>query len=145
MNLWGRKCSPRPTPPPSWLLPLPSAFETCFASLPQCSLSFDHHSLLMYKYFKFLVEILELWFSGSAMPSTNVHSFNIIHSVTDIFFCILHSVLFIHIFQRRKWTSPVTYRCVFLLSRILVLDPKKILFTNMIVTVKQASFNFCIW
>ena len=20
MNLWGRKCSPRPTPPPSWLL-----------------------------------------------------------------------------------------------------------------------------
>ena len=21
MNLWGRKCSPRPTPPPSWLLP----------------------------------------------------------------------------------------------------------------------------
>ena len=22
MNLWGRKCSPRPTPPPSWLLPL---------------------------------------------------------------------------------------------------------------------------
>ena len=22
MNLWGRKRSPRPTPPPSWLLPL---------------------------------------------------------------------------------------------------------------------------
>src|SRR5574338_1725763 len=22
MNLWGRKCSPRPTPPPSWLLTL---------------------------------------------------------------------------------------------------------------------------
>ena len=22
MNLWGRKCSPHPTPPPSWLLPL---------------------------------------------------------------------------------------------------------------------------
>ena len=22
MNLWGRKCSPRPTPPPSWLLPV---------------------------------------------------------------------------------------------------------------------------
>ena len=22
MNLWRRKCSPRPTPPPSWLLPL---------------------------------------------------------------------------------------------------------------------------
>ena len=21
MNLWGRNCSPRPTPPPSWLLP----------------------------------------------------------------------------------------------------------------------------
>ena len=20
MNLWGRECSPRPTPPPSWLL-----------------------------------------------------------------------------------------------------------------------------
>ena len=24
MNLWGRKCSPRPTPPPSWLLLLKS-------------------------------------------------------------------------------------------------------------------------
>ena len=28
MNLWGRKCSPRPTPPPSWLLlPRIDAFE----------------------------------------------------------------------------------------------------------------------
>ena len=26
MNLWGRKCSPCPTPPPSWLLPLGSQF-----------------------------------------------------------------------------------------------------------------------
>ena len=26
MNLWGRKCSPRPTPPPSWLLPPDSYF-----------------------------------------------------------------------------------------------------------------------
>ena len=26
MNLWGRKCSPRPTPPPSWLL-LPELFQ----------------------------------------------------------------------------------------------------------------------
>ena len=24
MNLWGRKCSPHPTPPPSWLLPPPT-------------------------------------------------------------------------------------------------------------------------
>ena len=24
MNLWGKKCSPRPTPPPSWLLLSPS-------------------------------------------------------------------------------------------------------------------------
>ena len=27
MNLWGRKCSPHPTPPPSWLLPLVMSFE----------------------------------------------------------------------------------------------------------------------
>ena len=27
MNLWGRKCSPRPTPPPSWLLPSTLAFN----------------------------------------------------------------------------------------------------------------------
>ena len=26
MNLWGRKCSPRPTPPPSWLPPPDSHF-----------------------------------------------------------------------------------------------------------------------
>ena len=26
MNLWGRKCSPHPTPPPSWLLLLASLF-----------------------------------------------------------------------------------------------------------------------
>ena len=26
MNLWGRKCSPRPTPPPSWLLLIPEHF-----------------------------------------------------------------------------------------------------------------------
>ena len=28
MNLWGRKCFPRPTPPPSWRLPL-AFFLTC--------------------------------------------------------------------------------------------------------------------
>ena len=27
MNLWGRKCSPRPTPPPSWLLPSAALFS----------------------------------------------------------------------------------------------------------------------
>ena len=27
MNLWGRKCSPRPTPPPSWLLPPKPTFS----------------------------------------------------------------------------------------------------------------------
>ena len=34
MNLWGRKCSPRPTPPPSWLLPRTDAFELwCWSRL----------------------------------------------------------------------------------------------------------------
>ena len=51
MNLWGRKCSPRPTPPPSWLLPhgsnlLNCAKESNSCSLPQCLLapSFSPHS-----------------------------------------------------------------------------------------------------
>ena len=33
MNLWGRKCSPRPTPPPSWLLPPNVEFLTSFFTL----------------------------------------------------------------------------------------------------------------
>ena len=32
MNLWGRKCSPRPTPPPSWLLPPNVYFLRCLKS-----------------------------------------------------------------------------------------------------------------
>ena len=31
MNLWGRKCSPHPTPPPSWLLPYVVIFDGRFA------------------------------------------------------------------------------------------------------------------
>ena len=31
MNLWGRKCFPRPTPPPSWRLPLLLIFNNIIA------------------------------------------------------------------------------------------------------------------
>ena len=42
MNLWGRKCSPHPTPPPSWLLPLPTNFITSskYRSLCGCQFPF---------------------------------------------------------------------------------------------------------
>ena len=35
MNLWGRKCSPRPTPPPSWLL-LCTLFLTFLRFIQNC-------------------------------------------------------------------------------------------------------------
>ena len=33
MNLWGRKCSPHPTPPPSWLLLYLNVFNISFLNL----------------------------------------------------------------------------------------------------------------
>ena len=38
MNLWGRKCSPHRTPPPSWLLPLLSSYQGLCCHSP-CILS----------------------------------------------------------------------------------------------------------
>ena len=43
MNLWGRKCSPHPTPPPSWLLPrYLYIFEINYLSVVSLAIIFSH-------------------------------------------------------------------------------------------------------
>ena len=54
MNLWGRKCSPRPTPPPSWLLPPTNYFYICFSFIKWQSIIF------FLKIMKALVDIMFL-------------------------------------------------------------------------------------
>ena len=43
MNLWGRKCSPRPTPPPSWLLSSRNIFLKISVSIKNIKLEFKYH------------------------------------------------------------------------------------------------------
>ena len=47
MNLWGRKCSPRPTPLPSWLLPVNSKLLRAGSlSYVLCPPGHCHHTLM---------------------------------------------------------------------------------------------------
>ena len=42
MNFWGRKCSPHPTPPPSWLLPCTQVQNSLYLLL---NVSFHRHTV----------------------------------------------------------------------------------------------------
>ena len=94
MNLWGRKCSPRPTPPPSWLLP---------AHLGSCRLIFQIK--MSYKVRLILHDFIQA-FSLSLtplLPSTlkilldgfSVNQLILLHSYNTLFMFLLLAVILI--------------------------------------------------
>ena len=122
----------------------PSAFEICYASLPLCCLSCDHHSVLMYKLSRFLVEILELLAFFCLCHAFLRHTLSQHNPLGHLNF-LLHSPQF-PAFSTQKLHSHLpkaqmvvqttwmhTYGCYFPLSYTFVLDPKKIFFTAGIV------------
>ena len=72
MNLWGRKCFPRPTPPPSWRLPDLLFFNYVFCPF-MISLLYFISLIILNRYVIFIVHfqivllISTLW-SGSPVP-----------------------------------------------------------------------------
>ena len=86
MNLWGRKCSPCPTPPPSWLLPSKMFFMSylqCLLLSPSCELwlspVMEEGQLLFHK--------CRAWCSGTMLePRTKIKFF-----ISNLCSFVLHS------------------------------------------------------